>query len=311
MKVSIIISNRNDAAVLVVTIRSFLEELKSIDCDGEIVICDNSYREFYADLHENIPWELVGDRVRIFRQEFPCLFSARERAAQEARGEYLLCLDSHMLAGRNMIRDLVDFMERNRHRPIGFAHAPISWCHLNSVAHSQGTEEKPIGTWHAQEETEAPITWKGMPWMCRREFFLNDLNGYGALSANRLAWGGGDMHIGIKPWLLGYENWAVLTSPGIHIGAFKGNLRKRWAYKFYRNSGRQEERLGFLVSGYVLGAESGMRWAGTDLGFNLDSEALRARVAGMAEEERRWLRPRQVMTLEEFWANRPWEVVDV
>ena len=40
-KVSIIISNRNDIAMLVVTIRSCIEELVPLE-GGEIVVCDNS-----------------------------------------------------------------------------------------------------------------------------------------------------------------------------------------------------------------------------------------------------------------------------
>ena len=54
-KASVIISNRNDTAMLSVTIRSCLEELKaSLPEKGEIVICDNSDPEIYKRLNSII-----------------------------------------------------------------------------------------------------------------------------------------------------------------------------------------------------------------------------------------------------------------
>jgi len=210
--------------MLAVTVRSCIEELQPIQGGGEIVVVDNSDENKFKALNSVIPrgYKLDGT-VKVLRQDYPCLFTARETAAREAKGEYILCVDSHMLIGRDMIKDLVDFMDgRVNDTRLGFAHAPINWAHQHEdrAKHDRDMSVDELGNWGFQVKEKKRITWKGMPWICRRNWFLNDLGGYGALAEHRLAWGGGDMHLGIKTWLLGYENWGVPCRPGIHIGPF-------------------------------------------------------------------------------------------
>src|SRR4030066_216182 len=217
MKLSVIISNRNDIAMLVVTVRSCIEELRSLEPGTyEIVIVDNSDANVYQLIMGALPTGYIKDKtMKVFRQDFPCLFSARETAAKKATGDYIFCLDSHMLVGRDTIRKLVEFMDREVEDPtLGFAHAPISWAHQHEsrAKHDRNMSSHELGDWGLAYHEERTITWKGMPWICRRPWFLDKdqgLNGYGALDQHRVSWGGGDMHIGVKPWLLGFKNWAV------------------------------------------------------------------------------------------------------
>ena len=135
-KVSIIISNRNDVSMLVVTIRSCIEELKPLGKGaGEIVIVDNSDLDVYKYLAGAIPSGYIRDKtVKFFRQDFPCLFTARETAAIKSQGDYILCVDSHMIIGNNMIVDLVNFMDSHTESNLGFAHAPINWAHQHEAS---------------------------------------------------------------------------------------------------------------------------------------------------------------------------------
>jgi hypothetical protein len=149
-----------------------------------------------------------------------------------------------------------------------------------------------------------------MPWICKKEWYLNELRGYGALSEHHLSWGGGDMHLGVKPWLLGWENWAILSRPLIHIGPFKGLMGE---YRQYSKSGETEYFLGFLVSSYVLGGEAMLNRnlpfvynRFKKFGFKYDDEVIsRAKKLGMREYKR--IREDRVTTFLDLLKNRPWD----
>ncbi len=331
-KLSIIISNRNDIAMLAVTVRSCIEGLYPLGKGGgEIVIVDNSDKEAYQLLNSALPTGYIREgTLKLLRQDFPCLFSARETAAGKATGDYIMCLDSHMLVGHDSIEKLVDFMDRHQESEMGFAHAPLSWAHQHEdrAKHDRDMAQSELGPWGIAYKDERPITWKGMPWICRRTWFLDrdkGLNGYGALAKHRVSWGGGDMHIGVKPWLLGFRNWAVPCRPCIHIGPFPkldlapgdGNstkvakdFRERDKYRLYSSSGNYPHTFGFLVSCYVLGGEPMMernRKVITDkFGRYLDLNKWWAKAIELGKEERQWLLKRQVMTFEELLRKQPW-----
>ena len=327
-KVSIIISNRNDTAMLSVTVRSCIEELKSLGKgNGEIVICDNSDDEIYKRLSSILPLKYIEEGlIKVIRQSFPCLFTARETAIKHAKGTYILCLDSHMIVGRNMILDLVNFMDSKKNDPtLGFAHAPINWAHQHEshAKHDRDMSINELGNWGNAYNHERTITWKGMPWICRRKWFLdkeNGLGGYGTLAQNKLSWGGGDMHIGIKPWLLGFKNWAVPTSPGIHIGPFpKIDLDKKNPnitnvgkdkYRLYSASGKGPHTIGFLISCYILGGEAMMlrnKEAITKrFGRYIDVDKEWEKAKQLGKDEKAWLDNRKKITFEQLLKQRPW-----
>lgn len=313
MRVSVIISNRNDTAMLAVTVRSILEELKAVPSGGEVVICDNSDRQQWDWIRSG---EFVAKRyfhdkqVRLYRQEEPCLFTARETAIEQAKGEYIMCLDSHMLVGHNTIIDLVNFMNRHKDdEKVAFAHAPISWVHQHEMhaKHDRDVAKHELGPWGAAYDHDQRITWKGMPWMCRKNFWKK-IGGYGALAEHHVAWGGGDMHIGVKPWLLGYENWAVPCSPCIHIGPFSQRARQEYTYRVYSQSGRHTTSIGFLISCYILGGEEMMKRNAPVVKekFKLDIEGNWEKAKKLGQREKDWLDTNKVMSFQEWLERKPW-----
>jgi len=334
-KVSVIISNRNDVAMLVVTIRSCIEEFVPLGKGGgEIVVCDNSDEPVYDRLQSSIPSGYIDDKtLKIVRQNFPCLFSARELAIREATGDYIICLDSHMLTPRDGIAKLADFMDRHSgDRDLGFAHAPLSWAHHHEsrARHDRDMSRGELGPWGGAYKSEGTITWKGMPWMCRKDWFLDKehgLGGYGALSEHKVSWGGGDMHIGVKPWLLGFKNWAVPTRPFIHIGPFPRidiakNMPKdapmlgdplgdNYKYRLYKTSGNYPHTFGFLVSCYVLGGEPMFRrnepFLKGRFGRYIDVDKMWPIAKQLGEGERAWLDSRKIMSFEEMLEHEPWK----
>lgn len=325
MILSIIISNRNDTVMLSVTVRSCIEALKPLGLKNcEIVIADNSDPEYHKKLNSVIPAKYVRQKlIKFHYQSFPCLFTARELAITNAGGKYILCVDSHMLIGHNMFLDLVNFMEeRKDDTTLGFAHAPINWAHQHedSSKHDRDMSVNELGNWNTSYKSARTITWKGMPWICRRKWFMDKLNGYGALAQHSISWGGGDLHIGVKPWLLGYKNWAVPTSPGIHIGPYpkidqgkdpNSTIIGDAKYRLYAKSGSTPTCLGFLVSCYVLGGEPMMNRNKEAIKnrfgkfINVDKEWDRAKELGT--DEYKWLRQKRVMTFNQLLRDKPWE----
>ena len=247
-------------------------------------------------------------------------------AAEKAEGDYILCLDSHMLLGRNLVVDLVNFMDRHSDdATLAFAHAPINWSHQHerNSRHDRDMSEHELGPWGTAYSYERTISWKGMPWICRRSWFLDKeagLGGYGALSEFKLSWGGGDILIGVKPWLLGFRNWAVPTSPAYHIGPFpnidsteKRGMVKVGGYRKWSVSGSGPPLIGYLVACYVLGGEPMMRrnMAVIQERFgipNLKPYWFKAKIYG--RNEKAWLDERKIMTFEQLLETKPWDQDD-
>ena len=189
--------------MLGITLRSAIEEISAVPGGGEVVIVDNSDEDIQTYIEEIIPRGYKANgQVRLIKQDHPCLFTARETAAREAKGEYILCVGSHCLFGHGTILAAVHFMNRHKNEKIGFGHLPLSW--LCQFEGNMKHDMKDLhGGWGTFYNHERPISWKGMPWICRRDWFLNELNGYGAFSKHRLSWGGGDMYLGLKTWMIG------------------------------------------------------------------------------------------------------------
>ena len=329
-KLSIIISNRNDTVMLGVTIRSCIEALRPIGLHQcEIVIADNSDPGPHNQLGSIIPSKYVKEKLIKFHfQPFPCLFTARELAIKNSKGSYIICVDSHMLIGHNMFLDLLTFIQAmEKNSTIGFAHAPINWAHQHedSAKHDRDMSVNELGNWNSKYEKTQTITWKGMPWICRREWFLNSskgLNGYGALSQHKVSWGGGDMHLGIKSWLLGYKNYAVPCSAGIHIGPYpkidtkdNPNITNSGPgkYRLYGASGQGPSCLGFLISCYVLGGQSMMHRNKEAIkqrfGQFIDVNKEWDKAIELGKDERAWLLSNQVISFNELLKTRPWETL--
>ena len=270
MKLSVIISNRNDLVMFNVTLNSILESLKGLEGDAEIVVCDNSDPKFWELMRVMVPngWVTKG-LVRLVRQQSPCFTSARMTAAREAKGEYIFCVDSHVLIGHNTFKDSVDFMDRHSDNDLlGFGHPPIRWAHQGpaAVKHTLKVSDKglPNGGWDGCYTEERKMYWKFMPWICRRDWYLDVLKGYGSHAEHMISWGGAEALQQVKSLMLGYENWAIITDPVIHIGPYTPEVVKTGQYKYrtYSANGNKPHGFGVLLAYAVLGgADAGYKHA--------------------------------------------------
>jgi len=322
MKLSIIISNRNDIVMLNVTLNNAIEMLKTIDMDGEIVICDNSDPNIYKLMPIAYPngW-LKKKWVRVIRQEEPCFTSARMTAAKEAKGEYLFCVDSHVLFGLNTLRDSIAFMDsRKDDEKLGFGHPPIRWAHQGPAAIKHtlrvSPEGLPNGGWDCGYTKTQKMYWKFMPWICRRDWYLNTIKGYGTHANAMLSWGGAETIQQVKSLMMGFENWAIHTDPVIHIGPYTPEVVKTGQYKYrtYSANGNFPHGFGVLASYMVI--------AGEKLGYQMakkgeasftarhniavDTYWRQAIEVGKAEHE--WLMSVKKYTYPELIVQKPWTV---
>lgn len=261
MKLSVIIANRNDIVMLNVTLNSVIEAMKDLEFESEIVLVDNSDPGIYELMPIAYPMGFIKKyNLKVHRLEQPSFTAARMMAAEKAKGEYIFCVDSHVLFGRNTLRDSVDFMDRHKdHMNLGFGHPPIRWAHQGPAAikHTLGIADNgtPWGQWGPGITKEQKIFWKFMPWICRRDWYLNTLKGYGSHSTHSISWGGAELLQQIKSWMLGYEQWGIITDPIIHIGPYTPAVVKTGQYKYrtYSASGNGPHGLGVLLAFYVLG----------------------------------------------------------
>lgn len=320
MKLSIIISNRNDIVTLNITLNNAIEALKSVDCESEIIVCDNSDPTFKDLLRIACPVGFIKKHnVRIIHQEAPCFTSARMRAAEAAKGEYIFCVDSHVLFGHDTLQKSLDFMERHKDDPqLGFGHPPIRWAHQGPAAtkHTLKISDKglPNGGWECAYATERKMFWKFMPWICRRDWYLNTLKGYGSHSDHMISWGGAELLQQIKSLMLGYENWAIISDPIAHIGPYTPAVIKTGQYKYrtYGANGNKPHGFGILLAYAVLGGPvEGYKHAklGEEQFFNrhkikVDNywdEAVR-----LAKDEYEWLDKNKKYGYLELLETKPW-----
>jgi glycosyltransferase involved in cell wall biosynthesis len=318
MKLSVVIPNRNDTVMLGITVRSALEELKSIDNDGEIVIVDNSDEDIWRIIKTvnvspiNLGYVEEG-KIKLIRQSFPSLYSARQTAIEHAEGEYVYNMDSHTIVGYNSFRDLVDFMDN--HKGIGFGFAPIGWVsqHELYARHDIRTDEGSIfGSWGKQYDEPTKICWNFGSRICNRGWFLNTHKGYDFFAKERLSWAGGEFYIPIKSWLLGYECWAIPCSPQYHIGPFSSEIERRcgYHYRVYSDSGQGKPGVGILAAFHALGGDDGIEelkktpQAYSQYGLNLNGDLDYAK--SLAKEAREDISKRQVISFKELLEKRPW-----
>lgn len=323
IKLSIIISNRNDLVMLNITLNSAIEACKSLPpgCNSEIVLVDNSDENCRSLMGVVIPSGFQRkNNVRVFYQDTPCFTSARMLAAEKARGEYILCVDSHVLFGHSLLKNSVDFMDRHAQDDnLGFGHPPIRWAHQGPAGIKHTLKISPNGTpnggWDRAYTSECPMYWKFMPWICKREWFLETLKGYGTHATAQLSWGGAELLMQMKSLMLGYTNWSIISDPLIHIGPYTPEVIKtgQYRYRTYAASGNYPHGFGILVAYYILGGDvDGYRHAklGEEQFFNrhkinVDQYWEKAKEVGKAEHH--WLMENKKIDYLELLANRPWE----
>lgn len=323
MKLSIVIPNRNDTVMLAVTVRCALESLKSVDGGTEIIVVDNSDVDFWqliSSRHEG-PWKsplamayIDECKIKLIRQSFPSMYSAKQTGVEAASGDYVMTMDSHVITGYHTFKTLAKFLDDDKDEKVGFVYAPIGYMdrHEKIAKHQMNVTERLFGPWGKRVDRPTKICWNFGSHMFRRQWFLDTI-GYGFFAREQMSWGGGEFYTAIKGWLLGKENWVIPTNPQYHIGPYGARLEKLTGYKFrvYGASGSGPQGIGILSAFYALGGDAAKKEArkseeGLRSQYGLDIDRDWELASGFVGSDREWISRNRKISFEKFLTSKPW-----
>lgn len=312
MKLSVVLATRNELPMLSMTVLSAVEQIKAEGIDGEVFIVDNSDPEYWPAVQSILAGQIKDKMVRLVREEDPSIAASLDRAHREAKGEFLFYTDAHTLIGAGTFKASLDFFEANPEKPIGYLHTPIQWAHASSSARRAyfGLNRTLLGSWGDAGHIDVPckVTWKGMPYMIRKSVY-EAIGGLGCCATHRLGWGV-MCYMGIKPWLLGYENWAIPQGVAYHFGQWPEPARAFVKYRTYSKSGNRRVGVSLAVAPYVLGGEQLLvqEFGRMGLGKYFSGGLIQclAEVREVAEEDRLWVEANRKWTYQEMIDAAPW-----
>lgn len=309
-EVSVILASRNEMEMLLVTVLSAVEALRGID--GEIVVIDNSDEKYCEAVKLLLSGQIYDGMVKYYRNPSPSSAATMEMAAQKAEGKFLFYTDAHSIIGYECISASLDFFKRHEGEPIAFCHTPLQWAHNSISARKMSFRfhRNQMGSWGKMTDYELKITFKGMPHMIKKEVY-HAIGGYGCLAEFEMAWGGLIPYLGWKPWLLGYENWAIPKGVTYHFGEYPELCRPFTKYRRYDVSGRFPPGQAHGVAAYVIGGEDFLRQqfepAKMHRYFASPEHALSV-AKQIGAKEREWMLANQKYSVWELLENPPWGV---
>ena len=297
--------------MLSVTVLSIVEAMRADGIDGEIVVVENSDPEIHEAAKSCIAGQVKEGMVRIIRLDQPSIAKAIHLAHQEARGEFIFYTDAHTLIGAGTFKAMLNFFNRHDGEPIGFLNAPIQWAHRSSTTKRShmSVDSSPLGAWAGATcvQKEQKVPWKGMPYMIRKSVW-DDIGGLGCCDEHGLGWGV-LAYLGIKTWILGYENWAIPDGVVYHFGEWPENVKPFAKYRTYQDGGKKPG-LAKAVALYVFGGDEmvaqNFTSAGLNKFFSTADEAIEAS-RQIGHRERAELAPRFKRTFQQLLSERPWD----
>ena len=146
-----------------------------------------------------------------------------------------------------------------------------------------------------------------MPYLIRKDVY-EAIGGLGCLVEHRAGWGV-LRYIGMKPWLLGYENWAIPQGVVYHFGEWPESARAFAKYRTYQCSGDMRPGWPYAVAAYVLGGEEFLREEYEPAGMGRYFQSVESAVTEskrIGERDRQVILATQVRSLQDLFANPPW-----
>ena len=130
----------------------------------------------------------------------------------------------------------------------------------------------------------------------------------GCCAEHKLGWGV-LRYLGMKPWLLGRENWIVPSGVVYHFGEWPEAARELVKYRTYSKSGESRAGVAYAVAAYVMGGEEFLRqeWEPAKMSRFMPSlEWAIAEAKRIGEQDRQWILANQIISLQDLLANPPW-----
>lgn len=248
MQVSVVISARDEFPNIVHTVHSIVNDLETFlkHDEFEIIIVDNGSKD------EN-SWRFISERgmyfhrtVRVLHDPIMGNVSARNKGAKIAKGKYLFFSDAHMSYKIGSFKAMVDAIDATG----GMVHPPVQWMggfepSDPSYQYTIKLGEKIWGTWNKKilsltEPFYIPICGHCCLGFLRQQFL--DFGGYNDYFR---CYGGGEVYLDMKWWMLGSCVSSVPQALGYHLSAGRG-------YSFVQNDLIHN----MMLLAYALGADA-------------------------------------------------------
>lgn len=308
--VSIVISARNEAKTLPLTIGHLFEEAHTTGIKKfEIVVMDNGSEDetsrFFAwkitqkgahNKYQYSPRGMVYEgKLRLFFDPVMSNVGARTKGVEHARYQNIIFCDAHMITRYGSIASTVQAVNDFG----GLVHAPVSWLGSSSenpqpsYQYSWKVGEKIWGTWNRLKVADSPfyIPLSGHCWVGVKKKEFQEKGGYPL--AQRV-YGGGEPYLPSVWWMTGST---VVCDPGslvYHLSAGRD-------YNWHSNDLIHN----MMLVSYAVG---GRKWSDRILityinkvgGYSPMLELLYNEALAEGEPLKKWLDENKIMTFEEM-----------
>lgn len=305
IEVSIVLSSRDEFPNVVHTVHSIVNDLETfLNPDQfEIIIVDNGSKDPNS-------WRFLAERgmfyhrtVKIVHDPIFGNVTARNKGAEIAQGKFLFFSDSHMSYKIGSFEKMVEAIKNTG----GIVHPAVQWMggyepSDPSYQYTIKLGEKVWGTWNKSViSTEHPFFIPVSGHCClgmRRDQFL-DFGGYNDWFR---CYGGGELYLDLKWWMMGSTVASVPDAVGYHLSAGRG-------YSFVQNDLIHNMMLMSLALGADAFAERVYIRYMSKAGVHMETLTKMYEDAKReAESDRSILLPKCVMTFYEMLEQRPWDV---
>lgn len=305
--VSVVISTRDEGHNLTHTVHSIVNDLETFlkPDEFEIIIVHNCSRDSDS-------WRFLMERGMYYHRTIRILFdpiagnvTARNKGAKIAKGKYLFFSDSHMSYKIGSFRMMVETLEKYG----GIVHPAVQWMGgyepaEPSYQYTIKLGEKIWGTWNkalvsSSKPFYIPVCGHCCLGVKRQEFI--DFGGYNDFFR---CYGGGEVYLDMKWWMLGSNVMSVPTAVGYHLSAGRG-------YSFH-----QDDLIhNMMLLGLALGADAMaervyIRYMEKNGVNRVKLDALYADAKREAEHDRAILLPRARRTFMDTIVERPWDALN-
>jgi len=128
MDISFVIPSIQDYPQIIMTINSIQAEMEHSSLTYEIIYVENGVREAYTDNFLKAYRVPISKGLIVYDFEpYQCGPAARMKGAKQAKGKYVLFMDSHTTLGRDSIQTLINTMEN---KEAGIVHGATVKTHV-------------------------------------------------------------------------------------------------------------------------------------------------------------------------------------
>lgn len=299
--VSVVISARDEFPQIVLTVHAIVADLETWLKPGEfeIIIVDNCSSDERS-------WRFLMERGLYYHHNLKVLHdpiagnvSARNKGAKLAKGKYLFFSDGHMSYKYGSFKAMVEALENGA----GLVHPAVQWMggwepSTTSKGYTIRLGDVLRGTWNPYQVGEGkpfavPVSGHCCLGVHRQEFL--DRGGYQPFFR---CYGGGEVYLDMKYWMLGRPVLCVPEAVGYHLSAGRG-------YSYHGDDHLHNMLLLPLALGDVAMAERfyiAARKEGRNLAV-LDRMYQDAKV----ESNKDWHWLQRAHSLRHVLASRPWD----